>query len=100
MIGGSCHKYNFCRDKDVFVATNMCLSRQTLWVVLRQTRLLSRQKRAGLDKTFVAIKLCLHTFVATKHVFCRDEHVFVATKMILVAAQVNDSGEEMGRTGD
>ena len=87
IIGGSCHKYNFCRDK---------------------TRPLSRQKYACRDKRFVATKLCLsrqkrrrivttkmiHVFVATKHVFCRDKtilsrqnyacrdkHVFVATNI-------------------
>ena len=47
----------------------------------RQTRLLSRQKYACRDKTFVA----------TKDVFCHDKHVFVATKMILVAAPANDT---------
>ena len=25
MIGGSCHKYHFCRDKYVFVATKLIL---------------------------------------------------------------------------
>ena len=38
IIGGSCHKYHFCRDK---------------------TRPLSRQKYACRDKRFVATKLCL-----------------------------------------
>ena len=61
----------------MFVATNMCLSRQ--------------------NKSFVATKVCLlrqnfccifffcrdkHTFVATKGVFCRDKHVFVTTKRL------------------
>ena len=31
-------------------------------------------------------------FVATKHVFCRDESMLVATKLMLVAAPANDSG--------
>ena len=69
------------------------LSRQTRTRVCRdKTRLLSRQKYACHDKTFVATKLCLsrQIFVTTK-VFCRDKHTFVATKMILVAALANDS---------
>ena len=56
IIDGSCHKYNFCRDKHIFgsisrdkhnfVATDICLS---------------RQKYASRDKTFL---------------FCCDKHVF------------------------
>ena len=59
IIGGSCHKYNFCRDK---------------------TRVLSRQKYACRDKGFVATKVPsgqIHVFVATKHVFCRDKSILV-----------------------
>ena len=53
IIGGSCHKYYFCRDNSFvatntsFVATNVCLSRQNIchdkhnFVV---TKVLSRQK--------------------------------------------------------
>ena len=61
LIGGSCHKYRFCRDKS-FIATNT-----TKHVFCR-------------DKTFVV----------TKDLFCRDKHVFVTTKIKLVAAPVND----------
>ena len=28
IIGGSCHKYHFCRDKTSFVTTNTCLVQQ------------------------------------------------------------------------
>ena len=52
-------------------------------------RLLSRQKYACHDKSFVITKLCSsqqnfcvdkHTFVVTKDVSCCDKHVFVTTK--------------------
>ena len=66
IVGGSCHKYNFCRDKSV-VATNMCLSRQ--------------------NPSFVATNIIL----SRQAYFCRDKHMFVATKMILVAAPANDN---------
>ena len=62
IIGGSCHKYNFCRHKHyacsdkTFVPTKLCLSRQNIFVA---TKLLSRQTRVCRDK---------HTFVATKDV--------------------------------
>ena len=62
VIGGSCYKYNFCRDKkhvfshdkSMLVATNIFLSRQsykhsfvaTSLLLSRQTRLLSRQRYA------------------------------------------------------
>ena len=56
IIGGSCHKY-----------------------------LLSRQKYACRDKTFLATSIFLsrqRLFVTTKHVFYRNKHVFVATKCV------------------
>ena len=58
VIGGSCHQYDFCRDK-MFLATNIFLSQQN--VCHDKTRLVSRRK---------------HTFVVTKD-------VFVATKLLL-----------------
>ena len=79
IIGGSCHKYNFCRDKS-YVAINTCLSRQAP-VCRNKTRLLSRQKYACSDKTFVA----------TKYFCMRGKYVFVATQMIIVAAPANDT---------
>ena len=67
IIGGSCNKYHFCRDKhvfcrdksmlDVFVATKLCVATKYFY--------------------------CDKTFVATKDVFClekHDKHVFVSTK--------------------
>ena len=79
MIGGSCHKYNFCRDKSfvaikhVFAATNTCLLRQ--------------------NTSFVATKLCLsrQKYVHAFFIFLSgNKHTFVATKMILIAAPAND----------
>ena len=72
-IGGSCHKYNFCRDKGF---------------KHDKTLLLLRQKYACRDKTFVTtnIFLCLSrqntSFVATK-IFCHNKHNFVATSILL-----------------
>ena len=120
IIGGSCHKYNFCRDK------RRVLSRQKYAC---RDKLLLRQTYFCRDKSFVATnicsdksnsvtKICLsrqifcrlkHVFVATiifsydKHDFvatnvlsrqaylCRDKCVFVATIMILVAAPASDT---------
>ena len=99
IIGESCYKYLFCRNKThllsrqntSFVATKVCLS----W-----------QKFCRGKHVFVATK---HVFVETKDVFCRDkrmlvetkrlsrqtrvclEKTFVATKIILVAAPASDS---------
>ena len=55
IVGGSCHKCNFCCDKS-FVTTNMCLLRR---------------------------KFChnKHVFVVTKQLFCHDKSMFVATKL-------------------
>jgi len=67
IIGGSSHRYYFCRDKHVFFATNF-FSPQNI----------SRDKNdtCGSSRQW-------YTFVASKD-------VFVATKMILVAALAND----------
>ena len=88
VIGGSCHKYHFCRDKSIcrdkhnikytFVATKLCLSRQVL----------SRPTYFCRDQ---------HTFVVTNILLSRQKTcfvVFVATNMILVAAPANDSGHQ------
>ena len=71
IIGGSWHKYHFCRDK-----TLVCL--------------LSWRKYACRDKTFVATKLCLsqqqklswHIFVAINT--CLSRHKFVMTSILLL----------------
>ena len=78
IIGRSWRKYHFCCDK-CFVATNTNLSPQTR-VCRDKTHLLSRQKYACCDESFVARKY----FFATN--ICRDKHVFVAIKIILEAA--------------
>ena len=85
IIGGSCHKHDFCRDKfchdqHVFVATVVC-------VCCDKTCLLSWQKYACRDKSFVMTKWSLlqqtrfvmtkllsqQMFVTTKHAFCHDK---------------------------
>ena len=73
IIGRSCHKYNFCRDKNTsFVATKVCLFRRNF------CHILSRQKFCR-DKYWSRQRFCRnkYTFVATNDVFCRDKHVFV-----------------------
>ena len=97
IVGESCHKYHFCRDNSMlvatklllllrqtylccdkrFVATNTCLLwqkkrllSQQKYVLLRQNVFSRDKHNSGRDK---------HTFVATKDVFCRDKHVFVVT---------------------
>ena len=91
--------------QNVFVATNTCLflSLQKTCFVGKKT-CLSRQNVCNVLVTFVATNVLLrqkyvcrdkHTFVATKHVFCRATNTylltkpFVSTKMILVAAPAN-----------
>ena len=48
IIGGSCHKYHFCREKHVSVATKHLFCRDKSMLVA--TNLLSRQKYFCLDK--------------------------------------------------
>ena len=60
--GGSCHKYHFSGQNRSFVATKVCLSRQSF----------CRYKL-----TFVATNTCMTKLVATKiGLFCRDKHNF------------------------
>ena len=84
IIGGSCHKYHFCRDKSIiFVATKVRLSRQNF---CRDIHVFGATKGFGATNIILSRqKFCRgkHTFVATKDVFCHDKHVkhtFVATK--------------------
>ena len=103
IIGGSCHKYHFCRDKSILVATKLLL--RQIFVATKYnfvaTKVLSQQTYFCRDKRRICVDK--HIFVATKDVFCRDKHVFatkplsrvchktfVATKMILVVAPAND----------
>ena len=92
--GGSCHKYHFCRDKRMLVATNrksiiffififyfltnICRDKHNF--VAR--KLLSRQTYFCRDKR----RVLKHVFVTTN----MSTNMFVATKMILVAAAAND----------
>ena len=78
IIGGTCHKYHFCRHKHMFVAKHVFVA--TKHVFCRdKTRLLSRQ-----NTSFVATKICL----SRQNYACRYKHVvatninFVATKLL------------------
>ena len=65
IIGGSCYKYNFCRDNSF--GTNTCLSRQNTSFVATKVRLFATK----------LLTSDLHNFVATKDLFCCEKHVFV-----------------------
>ena len=75
IVGGSCHKYNFCRDKTFvvtniyFVATKVYLSRQTH----------------------------VYSFVSASILLLLKKTCFVATKMILLAAPANDTTQQIKR---
>ena len=60
-------RQNFCKDKIMFVATNL-MSRQ---IFVATNIILSRQAFFCPNK---------HVFVATKNFFCRDKSMLVATK--------------------
>ena len=86
-----CHKYHFCRDKSFvvtnmhsswqntsFVATKVCLSRQTRVCHDRYlccNKILSWQKYFVMTNNSVTKKFCCskHTFVVTKDVFVTTE---------------------------
>ena len=97
IIGESCHKYKFCRDRS-FVTTNTktCLSWQKACFVM--TKLLSWQIFVVTNMCLSRQRLCLdkHTFVTTKDMFCCDKQLLVVTevclfchdKIMLVAANI------------
>ena len=79
---------NICRDKRVFVATNTFCSDKNMFVA---TNVLLRQKYVYSDKSFVATSIVLSRRVLSRQTrVCRDE-TFVATKILLVAAPATDS---------
>ena len=103
ITGGSCRKYNFCRDKtrqNIFGATKhlpVCHEKRKKnprQACFQTFKTLSRQKCARRNKSFVVTKLCLsrqNIFVVTKvQNICHNKDVFVATKMILGAAPASD----------
>ena len=79
IIGGSCNKYHFCRDKKMLFATDTCLTRQQFCGGKR-------------NKTSTIKQRMLYIF--TQECFCRDKDVlslqtrvcretsFVATKLL------------------
>ena len=86
----SCHKYHFCHDKHVFVATNMTFA-ATKMCLLRQTfchdkMMFDRQNIFVPTKYFCRNKR--QVFVMTKDVFCHNKRVchnkskIVATKLV------------------
>ena len=76
IFGGSCHKYHFCRDRHVFVATNICLDKN-IWS--RQTKVLSRQAY------FCRYRRCV---LSRQTRVCRDK-----SKTTLMSAPANDKSQ-------
>ena len=75
IIGGSCHKYYFCHDKNQKQKKLKCLSRQTYF----------SQTRVCRDKsTLVASKLLLEQCLL-RQTFCRDKHCLSRLKTCFVA---------------
>ena len=96
----------FCHNKQVFVATKVCLSQQNFCQLFVVTKVLSRQTYFFHNKTFIMTsillshqKMCFvmtNVFCCDKRVFCHDKSVcgnktLVVTKMILVAVPSNDT---------
>ena len=80
IIGGSYHKYYFCREKS-FVAANTFLSGQkTCFVAIKVC--LSRHISVNLT-SFVATKNMFVTTNATKHFYFRDKSMIIATDTCL-----------------
>ena len=84
IVGGSCHKYNFCRGEHMFVATNMCLSRQFTSFVATKV-CLSRQNFRRDTIVFVGTNICRdkHVALSRQNFACRYKHkiMFVATNI-------------------
>ena len=92
ILGGSCHKYHFCRGKTrllsrqkyvchdkTFASTKVCLSRQNLRLdksMFVTTKLSPRQKYVCHDKTFASTKVCL-----SRQNFRLVKSMFVTTKL-------------------
>ena len=94
IIGGSCHKYNFCYHKSFvatntsFVTTKACLSWQNfcrdMFILLRQTRVCRDKSMLVITKLLLQqICVCRNkSFVATK-ILCHDKHNFVLASILL-----------------
>ena len=85
IIGGSCHKYNFCRDKNVFVTTKpvfCCDKNMHDKIVFVATKCLSQQIFIATNTCFSRQKFCRdkHTLVAPR--VCRDKRIFVMTTVL------------------
>ena len=81
VIGGSCHKYNFCRNKTCLLSRQKYACRDK--PLLRQKYLSQQAYEFCRDKImFVATNICRgKSFVVTNT--CRDEHNFVMTGIFL-----------------
>ena len=95
IIGGSCHKYNVCRDKS-FVATNKHVLVATNHVFCRDKSMLAATKLLSHHNYICHDKICLsrqifsreHVFVATNILWSRQKTCFVATKHLFVPTKL------------
>ena len=92
--GGSCHTYNFCHDKQVFVTTKHVFCHDKCMLVM--TKVLSRQNYVCCNKTSVTTNIWCskHNFVMTKVLsqqtclcacfdkMCLLQQIFVTTNIL------------------
>ena len=81
VIGGSCHKYHFCRDKHACDKTNLSLQQKYNKNVLVTTKLV-RTELYLLRQIFVTTNIIL-SWQKFGHGFCHDKSVLVTTKYLL-----------------
>ena len=74
IIGGSCHKYHFCRDKRRFLFV-LFFSDKHVFVATKRTYF-SRYRRLSRQKLLKSYK----SFVATKDLFRRDKNKHVLSR--------------------
>ena len=79
IIGGSCHKYHFCRDKYLF-----CRGKRTFVA----TKHVFRRDKSILVATNTCLQFCRgkHTYVATKDVLSRQAY-FCCYKTLVLSRQ-------------
>ena len=80
VIGGNCHKYNFCCDKHLFVATNMCLSHQNTFFFV--TNVVLQQKFCRNKHILSGQNFCHYKYLARQMEFCHSKS-FVTTSLLL-----------------
>ena len=78
ITGRSCHKYIFCHDKHVFVATKHVFCHDKSMLLLY----LPRQTKFCCDKSFVVTFFCGGKKYLSQQTFCHNRHNSVTTKLL------------------